>query len=68
MAETGLASVAAETDESESLRALKILTYLPTFREAVAQRLYDITHIWSLTLVESCPVCAEALCQVKTIF
>lgn len=45
----------------------KILTYLPAFREDLAQLLYNVTHIWSLTFVEFCPVCAEALCQVRTI-
>ena len=50
-----------------SWRALKISVYLPTFRGDLPQMLYDITHIWSLTFVESCPVCAEALCQVTTI-
>lgn len=43
-----------------------MLTNLPTFRD-LAQILYDITHIWSLTFVESCPVYAEALCQFRTI-
>ena len=37
------------------------------FREDRAQRLHDITHICSLMSAEACPVCAEALCQVKTI-
>lgn len=50
-----------------SWKTLKILAYLPAFRGGLAQMLYDITHIWSLPFVESCPVCAEALCQVTTI-
>lgn len=50
-----------------SWKTLKILAYLPAFRGGLAQMLYDITHIWSLPFVESCPVYAEALCQVTTI-
>lgn len=40
-------------------RALRILTYLPIFREDLAQMLCAITHIWSLTFVEPC-LCVTA--------
>lgn len=63
-----LADGAGETGEGWILEDFENMNIFANFfREARAQRLHDVTRICSLTSAEACPVCAEALCQVKTI-